>query len=143
MNNNIIEQNFKSRKYYAGITGIKFVPKQHLDFGPPKIKKGDVIPCKKFLFFKPKIKYAQTDLYEVYDYDYDGCTYKSYLSPHDFARRKFVYYDKDNNEFYRKARVIIYYEKDSKVSIFDSDDEAISFIEELKEKCKKCGNELL
>jgi len=90
---NEVEQNFKSKKYYSSITGLAFHPREHVSVQEPKFKKGEVVSKRKFFFFKPKIKYAETDLYENVWHDWDGSTYKSLLNPKAYARNFGAHYD--------------------------------------------------
>ena len=140
---NEVEQNFKSKKYYSSITGLDFHPREHVSVQEPKFKKGEVVSKRKFFFLKPKIKYAETDLYENVWHDWDGSTWKSLLSPRAYARNCGAYYDEKTGEFYRMARVVINFEKNDETKYFMSNDEAFNFMRDLKEKCKLCGNELL
>jgi hypothetical protein len=140
---NEVEQNFKSKKYYSSITGLDFHPREHVSVQEPKFKKGEVVSKRKFFFLKPKIKYAETDLYEKVWHDWDGSTYKSLLNPKAYARNFGAHYDEKTGEFYRTARVVIKFEKNDETKYFMSNDEAFNFMRDLKEKCKLCGNELL
>jgi hypothetical protein len=140
---NEVEQNFKSKKYYSSITGLDFHPREHVSVQEPKFKKGEVVSKRKFFFLKPKIKYAETDLYENVWHDWDGSTYKSLLNPKAYARNFGAHYDEKTGEFYRTARVVIKFEKNDETKYFMSNDEAFNFMRYLKEKCKLCGNELL
>ena len=141
MNN--IRQNLKSKKYYSSITGLDFIPREHLEVGKPKFKKGEVISCKKFLFAKPRIKYAETDLYEKVYHDYDGNLCKIQYSPNKYASSMGARYCQETGEFYKEARVVVRFEGDTETIYFTYDKDALDFIKDLKEKCKKCGNELL
>ena len=140
---NEVEQNFKSKKYYSSITGLDFHSREHVSVQEPKFKKGEVVSKRKFFFLKPKIKYAETDLYEKVWHDWDGSTYKSLLNPKAYARNFGAHYDEKTGEFYRMARVVINFEKNDETKYFMSNDEAFNFMRDLKEKCKLCGNELL
>jgi hypothetical protein len=140
---NEVEQNFKSKKYYSSITGLDFHPREHVSVQEPKFKKGEAVSKRKFFFLKPKIKYAETDLYEKVWHDWDGSTYKSLLNPKAYARNFGAHYDEKTGEFYRTARVVIKFEKNDETKYFMSNDEAFNFMRDLKEKCKLCGNELL
>ena len=140
---NEVEQNFKSKKYYSSITGLDFHPRENLNMPAPKYKKGDAVSKRKFFFFKPKIRYAETDLYVYVIHDWDGGACKSLLSPRAYARHYGAQYDEKTGEFYRMARVVIKFEKNDEEKYFTSNDEAFNFMRDLKEKCKLCGNELL
>ena len=140
---NSVDKKFKSKKYYTSIIGLDFRPVEHVSVPEPKFRKGDVVSKRKFLFKKPKIKYAETDLYEDIWHDWDGGKHKSLLDPITYARRIGAHYDKETGEFYRLARVVIKFEKNEETKSFIFDDDALDFIKELKEKCKLCGNELL
>jgi len=140
---NEVEQNFKSKKYYSSITGLVFHPRENINVPAPKYKKGDVVSKRKILFFKPKIRYAETDLYEKAWCDWDGSTYKSLVSPKEYARSCGAHYDQKTREIYIMASVVIKFEKNDETKFFTSNDEALNFMRDLKEKCKLCGNELL
>lgn len=140
---NYTEQSFKSKKYYSSITGLKFTPREHVNVDAPKFKKGEIVSSTKTLFMKPRKKYAETDLYEKKYYDWDGANYKELLSPSLYAIKIGAHYDDEKNEFYRKANVVIEFNGNVENKYFTCDNEALNFINDLKEKCKLCGNELL
>jgi len=122
---------------------LDFYPRENINAPTPKYKKGDIVSKRKFPFVKPKIKYAETDLYEMVWSDWEGSYYKSLLSPKEYARKCGAHYDEKTGDFYRTARVVIKFEKNDETKCFTSNDEAFNFMRDLKEKCKKCGNELL
>lgn len=138
------EQILKSKAYYSKIVGIKFTPRtKFFPSRKPVYKKGDIIPGKKHLFRKNEIsKCAETDLYESYIsyYDYSETVL---LTAAEYAKQIGVSYDSENEEFYRKPKIVIEFIKDSESRSFDSDVEALNFLNSLKEKCRKCGNEIL
>ena len=140
---NEVEQNFKSKRYYSSITGLDFHPRENINMPAPKYKKGDIVSKRKFPFIKPKIKYAETDLYEKEWHDWEGGSHKSLLSPRAYARNYGAQYDEKTGEFYRTACVVIKFEKNGETKFFTSNDEAFNFMRDLKEKCRLCGNELL
>lgn len=140
---NDVDKKLKSKKYYTSIIGLDFHPVEHVSVPEPKFRKGDVVSKRKFLFKKPEIKYAETDLYEDIWYDWEGGRNKSLYDPITYARRNGAHYDKETGEFYRPAKVIIKFEKNEETKSFIFDADALDFIKDLKEKCKKCGNELL
>ena len=140
---NYTEQSFKSKKYYSSITGLKFTPRKHVNVDAPKFKKGEIVSSTKLLFIKPRIKYAETDLYEKIYYDWEGASCKSLLNPFSYATSIGADYDHENNEFYRKAKVVIEFKGNVENKYFTCDNDALNFINDLKEKCKLCDNELL
>jgi hypothetical protein len=141
-----IEQNLKSVSYYSSITGVKLIPKTIVKPNKKLIyKKGDFISGKKRWFKRNvEIKYAETDLYDGSWYDRDGSKHKNLLTPAQCALSEDLHYDEEKNEFYKKPIVKIEFVSSSaEKKLFDTDEEALLFVNELKLKCAKCNNELL
>ena len=125
----------KSREYYRSITSINFEPVEIKDYSNKLVyRKGDTM-IKKRLFRKPKVITVTEDLYKD-----DGCLVnaKELLKSHWTIR-----YNEEKGIFYRPAEVTVHSKELTKSHKFNSNEEAEAFIKGLKEKCAKCGNELL
>lgn len=141
-----VEQNLKSASYYLSIVGVNFMPKKVVK--PLKklaYKKGDIIPGKKHWFRKnEEEKRAETDLYDDSWADWEGYMHKRLITPAQYAQREFLCYNESTNEFYSRPMVKIEFANGNTKNLsFDSDAEALLFIDDLKAKCAKCNNELL
>lgn len=134
---NLEDLSCKSKEYYKGITEINVRPRKTRDFSDLLVrKKGDIIIKRKCLFGKKITETAKTDLYRC-----EG----TLVPPEKLARHYYsTCYNPETNEFYWKGKVIIYWgNKNNETEEFENDSDLIDFVNDLKEKCKKCGNELL
>jgi len=128
----------KSKEYYKNITSIDVTPVKVRDCSKYLIhKKGDTIVKRRF-FRKPKVTTIVEDLYKFSDYT--PCSAKKLVERHFTSTR----YDEEKDFFYYPADVkISFSKKDSEHYKFDTDEELKIFVNDLMEKCRKCGNELL
>ena len=126
------KQEYKSATYYKAITGIEFVPLEMI-IREPKYKKGDLIKKVKIFGFVLSEKYAECDLYKIYDGLVDIKRYADYCN---------LRVDQNGN-LYRPAKVVIGFPKTSEYQYFDSDEEAMTFVNDLRNKCNSCDNKLM
>ena len=129
----------KSKEYYKNITSIDVTPVKVRDCSKYLIhKKGDTI-VKKRLFRKPKVTTVVEDLYKFSDYS--PCSAKNLVRHHFYGTR----YNEEKDFFYFPGEVKICFsnKKDAEYNKFDTDEELKTFVNDLMEKCRKCGNELL
>ena len=125
----------KSREYYRSITTIDFEPVEIKDFSDKLVyKKGDTM-IKRRLFHKHKILEVTEDLYKIGN---DIVNANELLQSYWTIR-----YNKDKNIFYCPAEVTIFSKENKNCHKFDTNEEAEDFIRDLREKCKRCGNELI
>ena len=126
----------KSREYYRGIKSIEFEPLKIKDFSDKLVyRKGDIRTEKRF-FKKPKYITVTEDLYK-----YDGhlVNAKELLNTYCWS----IKYNEEKDFFYYPAEVLIRFDDRNVCHKFDTDEEAEEFVKYLREKCAKCGNELL
>jgi len=146
----------KEKKYESTscTSNLRYKSIDSLDFVP--MKRGEVIKVVskgqrlywKWLGLIPLIPYkAKNDLY--YCSLTDGYNERRYFTLDEMRRSVEEYewlYMNDNNEVFVRAKVKIHYTKDYSgsynIQYFTSDKEAMNFYDELKKKCKDCGNEL-
>lgn len=128
------EIEYKSEAYYKSINSLSFTPVQIVDV---KVKhlKGELISRKKIFGITYGVKYATEDLYKI-----DGC-YGLY-NKKEYARYYRLSIDKNGN-FIRRAKVHVGIPNNSTDFRFDTDEEAIDFINNIKNKCQICGNRLM
>lgn len=129
----------KSKEYYKYITSIDVTPIKVKDCSKYLIhKKGDTI-VKKRLFKKPIVTTATEDLYK-YD-EYSPCSAKDLARYHLYGTR----YNEEKDFFYLPGEVKICFsnKKDAEYHRFDTNEELRKFVNDLMDKCRKCGNELL
>ena len=126
------KQEYKSAAYYKSITGIEFVPTSFVDI-QPKYRKGDLIRRVKIFGYVIKERYAECDLYETYDGLVDVKRYAEYRN---------IRVDQNGN-LYRPAKVVVEFTKTNEYNHFDSDEEALTFINDLRNKCNSCDNKLM
>jgi hypothetical protein len=126
----------KSREYYRKVSSINFTPLKVRDFSDKLVhRKGDIM-TKKRLFRKPKVITISEDLYNFCG---ELVNAKNYAKC--FCAIRFC---EERNIFYYPAEVEINLIGGGKNTLkFDTNDEARECIRDLKEKCSKCGNELL
>lgn len=135
IDNNLRNLSCKSRTYYQSVTSIEVRPVDVYHTQHKLLyKKGDTI-VKKRLFRSPLYRTAETDLYDYYG---------ELLSPMELAAHVCgIRYSEEKNSFFVPARVKICKASGDNYVYFDTDDEMKVFVSDFKEKCKKCGNELL
>ena len=125
----------KSREYYRGIKSIEFEPLKIKDFSDKLVyRKGDII-TKKRLFKKPKYITVTEDLYKC---NGNLVNAKELLNTYWYVK-----YNEEKDFFYYPAEVTIHFDDRGACHKFDTNEEAEEFVKYLKEKCAKCGNELL
>jgi hypothetical protein len=125
-------QEYKSATYYKAITGIEFVPLSYVDI-QPEYRKGDLIRRLKIFGYVLSEKYAECDLYKMYDGLVDIKRYADYCN---------LRVDQNGN-LYKPAKVVIGFPKTSNYQYFDSDEEAMAFVNDLRNKCNSCDNKLM
>jgi hypothetical protein len=125
-------QEYKSAAYYKSITGIRFNPTSLYD-EEPVYKAGEVIRRIKIFGHVLTEKYAECDLYKTYDglVDING-----------FAKHNDLVIDQSGN-LRRKAKVVIELPSTNDYQYFDSDEEAMAFVNDLRNKCNSCDNKLM
>jgi len=135
LNENLEDLSCKSKEYYKSIAALKIKPVEILDMSKYLIhRKGDVI-IKKRLFRKPIKKTVDEDVYRYLGETHNAKRLAYYLG---------VRYNKSTNTFYSPGVAYIYdTNKKLETMKFDTNEDLKMFITDLKEKCKKCGNELL
>lgn len=138
----MIEENLKtlsrkSKEYYKSITSIDVTPLKKRDLSNYLVyKKGDTI-VKKRLFRKPKVTTAVEDLYKI-----DG---SSLITADEVVKHHFwsTRYNKEGNFFYYPGEVDVHFGKNKEYYKFDTNEDLKTFVTDLTDKCRKCGNELL
>lgn len=133
-------KSYKSEAYYKSIVGLEFEPLK-ITHRQPKFLKGQLIKRKSIFGFKLSEKYAEEDLYEIIDYrGYESK--KSLVNKEEYANFHHLAIT-ENGDFAYKAKVHIHIPNNSSHYSFNTDNEAIEFLNDLKEKCMKCGNRLM
>ena len=124
----------KSKEYYKNITSIDVTPVKPTNYDNYLLhRKGEQI-VKKRLFRKPIITTAQEDIYKIDGEERNAYGMASYWN---------TVYNPETNTFHRRGKVVIYFKKEYETKYFNTNDEVREFVFDLREKCKKCGNELL
>lgn len=124
----------KSKEYYRNITAIDVTPVRPTNYDRYLLhRKGEQI-VKKRLFKKPIITTVQEDIYKIDGKECNATYMASYWN---------ATYNPDNNTFHKRGKVVIHFKKEYETEYFNTNDEIMDFVSDLKEKCKKCGNELL
>ena len=124
----------KSKEYYRNITAIDVTPVRPTNYDMYLLhRKGEQI-VKKRLFKKPIITTVQEDIYKIDGKECNATYMASYWN---------ATYNSDNNTFHKRGKVVIHFKKEYETEYFNTNDEIRNFVSDLKEKCKKCGNELL
>jgi len=123
---------YKSAAYYQSITGLEFKPVEIKEV-KPKYLKGQVISKIRFFGHTFKEKIAEEDLYyfcgEFYNKEKYAKAYGLRIN--------------ENGDLIYRAIVNIYISGKCTSHYFMTNEEAIEFIHEIKEKCSECGNKLL
>lgn len=122
---------YYSKGYYEKITKIAFDPLSEVKLELYK-RKGESKSLKLFgmEFFK------KTFDEDIYYYNGDKMTLKEITASLYNHMTTF-----DGCKLYHQARVILYFTNDSPIySYFNTNDEAKEYIDDIKEKCKECGN---
>ena len=138
----IRKQSLDSTTFYRSIVNVEFVPmsKATSYYHRPRIKKGDVVYTRSFFTgFRKKVKKVYTeDLWRIeVGYEYRN------VDIYEYAKHNGLLVV-DNELHYKPVVRIETTNKDNNRTVkFDSNDEAIKYMRDLKEKCKLCENSLL
>ena len=134
IDSNLTGMSCNSKEYYKNITSIEVTPVKPTDYDRYLLhRKGEQI-VKKRLFRKPIITTAQEDIYKIDGEERNAYGMASYWN---------TVYNPESNTFHRRGKVVIYFKKEYETKYFNTNDEVRKFVFDLREKCKKCGNELL
>ena len=130
----------ESEEFYKSIIRVTYSPPEKVTWVKTHRKKGDVLYKRNlFTLFKKKVKgVVQEDIIRETRWD-DYC----YYTISEYAKKNnYLIID---GVLYTKPRVFIETNvKDGNRSErFETEAEAMNYITSLKEKCKKCGNNLL
>ena len=121
---------YYSKSYYEKITQIVFEPLSEVKLELHK-RKGESKSLKLFgmEFFKKT--------FDEDTYYYDG--YKKTLN--EIAENPYNHMTIIDGKLYNKSRVILYFSPNGcSYAYFNTNDEAKEYIDDIKEKCKECGN---
>ena len=135
-------QELKSSEYYSHVTSLTFKPEYELE--PKKeVSKGD--PIYKTSWFKSvKVGEEEEDLYSLWDMEFGSSHYAHSPVPLRKLASRDAHRVVHGNKVYRQAVVKIGkksgYTEDN---WFNTNEEAIEFLEDVKSKCNQCGNKLL
>lgn len=132
MNN---KQEYRGASYYKSITGL-WITSREPSRAKPKYKKGELISRFRLFGHTFSETYAKSDMYESY--------YSSNLvDVETFAKERGLFIDEMGNLFI-KAKVKIEKNGCSDEHYgFNTDEEAQEFVNNIIEKCKLNGNELM
>ena len=132
-------QELKSSEYYSNLIGLEFRPEYQLPI-EKRVSKGD--PIYETVWFKrKKVGEEKEDLY--YFYDSEGDNHYSPLPLERFISRSAHRIVRDN-KLLRQAEVVITKKSGStECRWFNTNEEAATFLEDVKSKCNQCGNKLL
>ena len=135
LDENLKKMSCKCKEYYKSITSIDVIPVEKTNVEKYlKHRKGEKI-IKKRLLRSPVMTTVKEDIYEYYD--------SGKLNAKELARHLYIFYDEEKNEFFTYGKVKIYFGEKSATHSFTTNEELKSFVDDLVDKCKKCGNELL
>jgi hypothetical protein len=134
-------QQLKSSEYYSSVVDVSFYPEFEL---PVKkvASKGDPIyrECGFLGLKKEKVGEVDEDQYDYYEPGEYISYHKSTLS--ELESRKYHRVVRDG-KLCRNARVEVVNKKGTDVTWFDTNGDAVEFLEDVKVKCGQCGNKLL
>lgn len=141
MNEQYKAQQLKSSEYYTGVIDVRFTPEVEIPM-ERTTKKGDPIYEYHGFFGNKKVQVGeyQEDKFCLQDpEDYHSCigTLSSLESKryHRIAR---------NGKLYRQSKVTVAQKNGaSDTTWFNTNDEAVCYLEDVKSKCSQCGNKLL
>ena len=134
-------QQLKSSEYYSSVVDVSFYPEYEL-FPKKVASKGDPIYERHGFFGMKKIKVGEieADRYDFYDPAvYHSSSYNKTLAELGLEESRVV----RDNKLYRKAKVVVTTQKGSNSTWFNTNEDAIEFLEDVKTKCGQCGNKLL
>lgn len=130
----------ESETFYKSVTRVTFHPMNEVTWIHPHHRKGDVIYKRNlFTLFRKKVKKVITeDMYRTYGMEshYD-CPASEYAE-----RNGYLLID---GKLYHKPCVIVETttSKDNRTLKFNTNAEALSYVDSLKKNCCKCENNLL
>lgn len=142
MNEKYKAQQLKSSEYYTGVIDVRFTPEVEIPI-ERTTKKGDPIYEYHGLFGNKKVQVGeyQEDKFYLKDpedyHSYCSGTLSSLESKryHRIAR---------NGKLYRQSKVTVTQNNGaSDTTWFSTNDDAVSYLEDVKSKCSQCGNKLL
>lgn len=143
MKNDIKKYSLESDTFYKSITRVTFTPIEEFTSYDILHKRGDVeYKCNLFTLFEKKVKKVYTDnIIKTRTWGY-GCYDE--ISMEGFVRKNKTLFIKDD-KIYHKAEVLIETNiKDGDRLIrFENNDEAINYMNLLKQNCKKFDNTLI
>jgi len=142
MDKNVKAYSLESEAFYKSIVRINFTPIAEVTWVKTKHKKGDIqYKCNLFTGFKKKVKKVYTDdIIDVYN-NSGGYCYETTLN--EYADRR-GYLIRDNKLFVpAKVDVETNIKDVSRHKYFESNEDAINYINLVKQNCKTVGNTLI
>ena len=133
MNEKYKAQQLKSSEYYTGVIDVRFTPEVEIHI-ERTTKKGDPIYEYHGFFGNKKVQVGE---YQEDYHSYCSGTLSSLESSryHRISR---------NGRLYRQSKVTVTQKNGASDTIwFNTNDEAVSYLEDVKSKCSQCGNKLL
>ena len=128
------KSSYKAKEYYKKITEVEFTSVKKRDDIFLAHPKGSVKEYKLFGMCIRKKTYEE----DIYKHKHrSGKFTESEVISEFYAT--FV----KNNIVYRKGKVVVWFGNNSETYLFEDDDEAKDFLEDLLAECRMCGNELV
>lgn len=142
MNEQYKAQQLKSSEYYTGVIDVRFTPEVEIPI-ERITKKGDPIYEYHGFFGNKKVQVGeyQEDKFCLKDPEDYHSYYSQTLSSLESNRYHRI---ARNGKLYRQSKVIVTQKNGaSDTTWFNTNDEAVSYLEDVKSKCSQCGNKLL
>jgi hypothetical protein len=143
MNGKYKAQQLKSSEYYTGIIDVSFIPESEIPI-ELKARKGDPVYEYRGLFGNKRVQVGeyQEDKFSISDTE----DYHSYCCGETLGNLESSRYHRivRDGKLYRQAKVTATQKNGKSDTIwFNTNDDAINYLEEVKNKCSQCGNKLL
>lgn len=142
MNEKYKAQRLKSSEYYIGVIDVRFTPEVEIPI-ERTTKKGDPIYEYHGFFGNKKVQVGEYQEDKFYLKDPED--YHSYCSGTLSSLESNRYHRiSRNGRLYRQSKVTVTQKNGASDTIwFNTNDEAVSYLEDVKSKCSQCGNKLL
>ena len=142
MNEKYKAQQLKSSEYYTGVIDVRFTPEVEIPL-EITVKKGDPIYEYRGFFGRKRVQVGeeQENKFRISDPDDYHSYYSQTLSSLESKRYHRI---ARNGKLYRQSKVTVSQKNGaSDTTWFNTNDEAVSYLEDVKSKCSQCGNKLL
>ena len=136
------EQTLKSSEYYANVVNVSFVPEFELPELKKVVSKGDPIYERRGLFRRRMVEIGKedNDRYDFHDpKHYYWGYWKTLEELADIGQHRIA----KKGKIYRQSKVTVATKSGTDTNWFNTNEDAMKFMEDVKSKCSSCGNKLL